>query len=102
MPKRDAAYPLCRHTKTDGRLCNSPALTDRAFCHHHQKLRRARRTTISAGPALSTHVLYPLRDARNVLQAISMVYNGVLTGRIHTRTAGRMLYALQMAIKELG
>ena len=99
MPKRDSAVPLCRHTKTNGRLCNSPALIDSAFCHHHRKLRRTRRTTLSTGPGLSTNVLHPLHHANGIQQALGMVINGVASHRIHPKTAGEMLYALQMAIQ---
>jgi hypothetical protein len=84
-------YALCRHTKTDGRRCQSPALSTSAFCHFHQKLRRTRPSTIGAGPGLSTHVLHPLRNARSIQQALSMVFNGVLTGQIHPPTRRKTL-----------
>jgi hypothetical protein len=92
-----SAYPLCRHTKTNGLLCHSPALIDSAFCYHHQKFRRARRRTPGAGPGHSTSVLHPLRNARTILQATAMVLSGLASNRIHPRKAGKMLYALQIA-----
>jgi hypothetical protein len=101
MPSRFSDYPLCRHTKTNGLRCQSPALAVSAFCHHHQKLHRTRPTTISAGPGLSTHVLHPLRNAESLLQAANMVFSGLASGRIHPKIAGRMLYALQMASSDL-
>ena len=97
MKRRNADYPLCRHTKTNGLLCQSPALTDSAYCHHHQKAHRTRRTTISAGPGLSTHVLHPLHNARSIQQATAMVLTGLASNRIHPKRAGKMLYALQTA-----
>jgi hypothetical protein len=97
MITRTSEYPLCRHTKTNGRICQSPALATSAFCHHHQKLRRTRPSTISAGPGLSTHVLHPLRNAESVQQALSMVLSGLAGGRIPDKQAGKMLYALQIA-----
>jgi hypothetical protein len=90
-------YPLCRHTKTNGRRCQSPALTTSAFCHHHQKLRRTRGTTLNSGPGLSTHVLHPLRNADSIQQALAMVIAGLASNRIHPKQAGKMLYALQTA-----
>jgi hypothetical protein len=96
---RSSSYPLCRHTKTDGLLCQSPALLDSAFCRHHQKLHGTHRRTISSGPGLSTNVLHPLRSAESILQALSMVASALAANRIHPKTAGRMLYALQMASK---
>jgi hypothetical protein len=97
----ESVYPLCRHTKTNGRLCQSPALIDSAFCYHHQKLRRTRRRTLGAGPGLSTNVLHPLRNARSIQQALSMVFSATWTGQIHPKQAGKMLYALQLAAKTL-
>jgi hypothetical protein len=94
-------YALCRHTKTDGRRCQSPALSTSAFCYFHQKLRRTHPSTIGAGPGLSTHVLHPLRNARSIQQALSMVFNGVFTGQIHPNQGGKMLSALRLAIKTL-
>jgi hypothetical protein len=101
MPSRFSDYPLCRHTKTDGRRCQSPALTVSAFCYHHQKLHRTHPSTLSAGPGLSTHVLHPLHNAGSIQQALSMVVSGLSSNRIHPKIAGRMLYALQMASNNL-
>lgn len=94
-------YPICRHIKTDGRRCGSPALTTSAFCHFHQKARRSRMRTISAGPGLSTNVLRPLHNAQSIQQAISMVLNGLASGRIHPKVADSMLYALSVAAANL-
>jgi hypothetical protein len=46
-------------------------------------------------------VLHPLRNARSIQQALSMVLNGLSTGQIHPKHAGKMLYALQLATKTL-
>jgi hypothetical protein len=97
MSSRFSEYPLCRHTKTDGHICHSPALIESAYCRHHRKLHRIRRNAISAGPGLSTHVLHDLRNACSIDQALGMVFNGIASGQLHPRKAGRMLYALQMA-----
>ena len=96
-----SACPLCRHTKTDGRRCKSPAVAGSAYCCHHRKLHRIRRNAISAGPGLSTNVLHPLRDARSIRQALAMVLNGVASNRIHPKIAGKMLFALQVAANDL-
>ena len=92
---RTTYIPFCRHTKTDGRLCQSAAVTDSAFCYHHQKLRRTRRQ--SSGPGLSGNVLYPLRNAASIQHALEMVISGLMTGQIHPIKAGRMIYALRVA-----
>ena len=66
MNARKSEYPLCRHTKTDRRRCQSPARATSVFCYHHQKHRGTRMTTIDAVPALSPHVLHPLCNARSI------------------------------------
>jgi hypothetical protein len=98
MRTRHSDYPLCRHTKTNGLQCKSPALTTSAFCYHHQKVRRTRMSTISSGPGLSTHVLHPLRNADSIQQALAMVVSALAANRIHPKPAGRMIYALQLAV----
>jgi hypothetical protein len=91
-------YPLCRHFKPNGRRCQSPALTTSAFCFHHRKLHGRRPST---GPGHSTSVLHPLRKADSIQQALEMVVSGLAGGRIHTKEAGRMLFALQTATLNL-
>ena len=100
MSSRFSAYPLCRHTKTNGLRCQSPALTTSAFCFHHQKLHGTRPRTLSSGPGLSTNVLQPLRHAEGIQQALGMVLNGLAGNRIHPRIASKMLYALSIASSE--
>jgi hypothetical protein len=101
MNARKSNFSLCRHTKTNGRLCNAAALPTSAFCHFHQKLRRNRRSTVSTGPGLSTNVLHPLRNAESIQQALSMVLSGLASGQIDTRRGGKMIYLLQLAASDL-
>ena len=39
--------------------------------------------------------MYPLRDARSIQQALSMVLHGLVSNRIPAAKAGKMLFALQ-------
>jgi hypothetical protein len=94
--------PLCRHIKTDGHNCRAAALSDSAFCRHHQKLHRTRRRTISSGPGLSTNVLYPLRRAATIHDALSMVLHGIATGQIEPKRANLMLRAIKLAFANYG
>ena len=55
-------YALCRHTKTDGRRCQSPALATSAFCHLTSSFCATRRISVVAfvelplaGPQSSSH-----------------------------------------------
>lgn len=89
MISRNSEYPICRHTKTNGLLCQSPASGLSAYCHFHKKLGRTRVSNVGSGPALREHVLYPLRDAKSIREALSMVLSGLMSGRIPTAQQGR-------------
>jgi len=99
--RTQSEFPLCRHTMTTGRLCQSPAHGSSAYCFHHKKLHRSRPSKFDAAPALSTHVLHPLRNARSVQQALSMVVAGLASGQLRPSRAGKMLFALQQASAHL-
>jgi len=101
MNCRFVEVPLCRHTKTDGRRCKSPALATSAFCHHHQKARRTRPIALSAGPALSTQVLHPLQSRESIQKALAIVVGGLASNQLHPKQAGKMLAALQAASRNL-
>jgi len=94
-------YPICRHTLTNGRRCKSLAMTTRAFCYHHQKVRRThpRTITIPAAPALVA--FNPLRDPDSLRRALSLVLQGLASGQLPTRPAGRMLSVIEKSFREL-
>ena len=101
MSARPSQYPLCRHTKTDGRLCQSPARGSSAFCYYHQRHRGTRMVSRDATPMLTPHVLHPLSNARSVQHALSMVLNGLSSGKLRPSRAGKMLFVLQQATVNL-
>lgn len=118
-------YALCRHIKTNGKACNSPALTGHPFCYFHGKLRQRHRDLNSARPtrpAEVTHEIvydpngYPvpqplpvtqpafpeldlplLEDRESVQVAISLIVSALARNRVETRRAAVMLYGLQLA-----
>jgi hypothetical protein len=91
-------YPICRHTLTNGHRCKSPAQATSAFCHHHRKLRRTTIVVPQSTPLqLNPH---PLRDARSIQQALGLILDGLASGRLAPAPAGKMLYALQLAIAD--
>ena len=98
MNRRDSIIPLCRRTKTDGRLCGSPAVTGTAFCYFHGNRRRDRTRAASLHPRYRS----PLRDADSIQRTLSTVIAGIASGDLRPSQAGRMLYALQMAIGNRG
>jgi hypothetical protein len=90
-------YPVCRHTLTNGRRCKSLAMTTSAFCYHHQKIRRTRPRTITMPAAPALIRFNPLRDARSLQHALSLILQGVASGQLPTGPAGRMLSVIEKA-----
>jgi hypothetical protein len=112
-------FRVCRHIKTDGVQCQSPALRDDKFCYFHTELRRRQRP-LAAGPDTSTmrpsydrdgnfkgmEPLGPpsggielglLEDTASVQVAISTVVNALAGNRLELRRATALLYGLQLA-----
>lgn len=98
MNRRNSLIPLCRHTKTDGHLCGSPAVTGSAFCYFHGRHRRPAR---SSGPGLHPRYRAALRDRESIQQTLGTVVAGIASGDLRPAQAGRILYALQMGIANL-
>ena len=87
--------PECRHIKTSGGKCGSPALRGKPYCYFHSRLkqRAARPTCVSLELELPT----ALEDRGAIQLAISEVINALAGHRIDTKRAGVLLYALQIA-----
>jgi len=90
-------YETCRHVKEDGTYCGSPALRDRKYCYYHlmqrgRRLRRARALRDNLPYRLEIQSLdnvYAVRDAlTDIAQALA-------AGQLESRTAGKLLYAIQ-------
>ncbi len=91
------AVSLCNHIKTNGSVCESPALHDQEYCYFHtaqrQRIRRQRRAA-----RLNLPFQLPLlEDAASIQMAISDVLNALLAHQIDHKTAGLLLYGLQTA-----
>jgi hypothetical protein len=92
-------YETCRHIKEDGAYCGSPALRERKYCYYHlmqrgRRLRRARALRDNVPYRLeiqSLDNLYAIRDA------ISDIAQALAAGQLESRTAGKLLYAIQQA-----
>jgi len=127
MPPRTypANYPICRHIKTNGQRCQSPAVHRATYCHFHRTLNDAHtkgfpppsalgymttaqiKTLLDAGEPLSEiakafptpyhFALQPLEDAESVQVAISLLFSDMVSGRLCTERARPLLYALQLA-----
>ena len=114
---------ICRHIKTNGARCGSPALTQTTFCYFHHGLRKSHakpqpndapaiiHSTLDDGhgnqrnpliaeyyrPVYADLDLPPLEDRESVQIAISMVVGALAANRIDPKRASMLLYALQVA-----
>ena len=94
-------YPVdvrrCRHIKTNGTQCGSPAIRDGKFCYHHQEC-RAERVTVKGADGKGSEILVPVfEDTHSIQTMVRQVVMLMLEDRIDDKKAGRVLYALQIA-----
>lgn len=95
--------PLCRHLKTNGIQCQSPALEYSDYCFFHDRLlERHRNFRSSKTTARGLHPdydiqLHALEDAESIQLAISVVVNALASGGLRADRASAILYGLQLA-----
>jgi hypothetical protein len=96
-------YRLCRHIKTNGLQCHSPALEDGLWCYFHHRLHgrhekyrptQATRDYLIPGQHIE---LTALEDRESVQVALSVVINALATGNLDIKRATALLYGLQLA-----
>jgi hypothetical protein len=96
-------HPICRHIKTNGLQCQSPALTEADYCYFHARLHQShatyRHTPATRGYLIpGQHIqLTALEDRESVQIALSVVINALATGQLETKRATALLYGLQLA-----
>src|SRR6266704_2062077 len=85
----------CRHVFTDGHRCGSPSLRQQDLCYYHHASRR--------GPSGGRcHFLTPRIDDRPAIQiAIYDILARIALGELELKTAGMLLYGLQIAASNL-
>jgi hypothetical protein len=92
----------CRHIKVSGTQCGSPALRNKRFCFFHQQDRQAKVECYSDLPEATGEISFPyFEDAHSVQMVIRQVVQMILQKRIERKTAGLILYALQIASSNL-
>jgi len=103
---------ICRHIKTNGERCGSPALSNHAFCYFHRTLtqRHAKpapevptvihptsgREPQAAAPE-PTLVLPALEDRESIQLAASLVIGALARNTLDSKRASVLLYGLQVA-----
>jgi hypothetical protein len=98
-----ASYPIeirrCRHVKTNGTQCGSPAVKGKELCFYHERNRPQPVELYMDGERYcdSQIVLPVFEDAHSIQTVIRQVVQLMLTRRIERKDAGLLLYALQIA-----
>ena len=90
----------CQHIRTSGIQCGSPAMRNRNHCYYHQQWRPV--VVNPCQPGKTAHFTLPiLEDAHSIQFAITQVMHQLMEKTIDAKTAGLMLYALQIASSNL-
>ena len=98
-----ASYPIeirrCRHVKTNGTQCGSPALKGKELCFYHEQNQPREIELYTDGERYSdgSMVLPVFEDAHAIQTVIRQVVQLMLARRIERKDAGLLLYALQIA-----
>jgi hypothetical protein len=89
---------LCRHIKTNGQRCQSPALSGSAYCYFHARVH----TMAKAKGSVWDDIKLPmLEDSASIQVAISQIAAAFLSSRLDARRTGLLLYALQIASQNI-
>ena len=89
--------PRCQHVKVNGTQCGSPALRRKRFCYFHDNYRQTQARLMEQQSKISMGNFPLLEDANSVQVAVMHVIHLLGSGKIDTKVAGLMLYALQTA-----
>ena len=89
---------LCRHIKTDGKRCQSPALRESAYCYFHSRVHTMAKAKSSNWDDIKLPLL---EDSASIQVAISQIVSGLLSSRLDARRTGLLLYALQIASQNI-
>lgn len=85
-------FLVCRHIKSNGVRCQSPAMRGHAFCYYH-----ARAHAVSRVGVMDNLYLPVAENPAAIQLAISHTVQAMLASRISTKQAGLILYSLGVA-----
>jgi len=87
-------YMACRHIKTNGLRCASPALKGCQFCYYHSKTH-----SVGAEPHLAFGPLQlpAPEDPAAIQLSVARINDAVLSGRLDLRKAATLLNGLKVA-----
>ena len=87
------AAPRCRWVRQDGTTCGSPQMKRHIYCFAHKQLAEAQALAL---------MLPALEDANAIQIGIMRIQKALIEGTISTKTAGLLLYSMQLALQNVG
>jgi len=90
----------CQHIKVNGVQCASPALREKTFCYFHNQC-RPKRIKVGEGEKKCSILLPAFEDANAIQFTLRQVAQMLLEEKISQKTAGLLLYTLQIASSNL-
>jgi len=90
-------FEICRHVKTNGLRCQSPALTDEHWCYFHYRLITRHRYLNEIRTERPVLQIPALEDRESIQVALSLVSGAVLNGTLSEKRAAILLRALSIA-----
>ncbi len=93
--------PRCQHVKVNGVQCASPALRRKSHCYFHERAHYERKLAAENKSAPRNFGFPLLEDANSIQVALMKTVQMLGSGCLDTKTAGLMLYALQIASSNL-
>ena len=85
--------PRCRWVRQDGTICGSPQMRKHIYCFAHKQMMEARALALR---------LPPPEDANAIQISVQRVQTALIDETISAKTAGLLLYSLQLAMTNVG
>lgn len=89
-------FAACRHIKSDGIRCQSPAMRQSDFCYFHVKLH-----TSARGAERRKLKFSAIEDTAGVSIAVSQTLNALIGKRIDAKQAWLALYGIQIMARKI-
>jgi hypothetical protein len=87
-------YNACRHIKSSGDRCKSPALHEKNFCFFHDRLH-----TDAIATKFDTLRLPVAEDFSSILLALNRISNAIINSRIDSKRAAQLIWIQQPALQ---
>jgi len=87
-------YNACRHIKSSGARCKSPALHERNFCFFHDRLH-----SDAIGAKFGPLSLPVSEDFSSILLALNRISSAIIDSRIDAKRAAQLIWIQQLALQ---